>query len=629
MIDLDPITYLQEKGVQVYRASGQEVTFHCLWCPDGDGRGKGKCYLNGESWLYDCKRCGERGNRRTLFKHFGDEEAVEYLPGQDPTASRKAMTAAVDAGMEMLTNNDRIMEYLLGRGLSVQTILDYRLGYVPAKTSLCSSLVGEHHRQDLIAAGLMTQSGRDFHSDRILIPYTTRGTVVQVRGKDPAGKYFTPTGHAVRLFNADTLAGANDVIITEGEFDCLVLQQQLQSALDPKVRAIAVVAIPGAGSLPEGFEGYFTEAKRVYVALDPDEAGKKGALRIKELLGSKARIVSLPETLPKCDWSEWISRQHSLADTMELLATASGKRLWSMGDAAAKWRRYANEAPGIAIGFSEVDAWISPGLQPGDLMIPLAKTGVGKTNFLVNIAFNTRLRPTLLITLEMMAAQVYDRLRKNYHFWYPYATDVEIDEAFGNLRIVDENRLREGDITKLCEEYEEELGFRPQLTMVDYLGYYAKGCKGAGAYEKTTNAVMSLKEEAKAAEVAIISPHQVNRMAQDGKPIESNDARDSGAVEETADFLLSLYRPEDAIEASSDSVPSGLVRVGILKNRKGAKGMASSLMFGAASLVLVDQHTVAARECEQENRMLWRGETYDTIRAARAKGQQTLTLVGA
>jgi len=620
-------TYLASKGIQVNRANGAEVTFHCLWCPDGDPKGKGKCYANSESWLYDCKRCGTTGNRRTLLRHFGDEDEVVYIPGSDPAVRRKVLDEAVTVAQEMLENNDEMLEYLIGRGLKAATIREYRLGYVPANWSLCNSLPTQHTVADLISAGIKTTAGGDFFKDKLIIPYLSHGAVVQMRGKDPAGKYYTPAGENVRLFNADRLQGATDVIITEGEFDCLVLQQTLELSTEAKLRATAVVGIPGAGALPAGFESYFSEAKRVFIALDPDDTGKKAALKIKELLGSKARIVALPEDLPKCDWTEFLTtRGKKLADVRELLSTASGKRLWSVGDAGARWRKKKTDAPGIQTGFSELDAWFSPGMEPGDLIIPLAKTGVGKTNFLVNIAYATRLRPTLMVSLEMTAPQVYERLRKVYHFHWPEATDVQIDEAYGNLRIVDENKLAEGAITSLCEEYEEELGFAPQLVMVDYLGYYAKGCRGVGQYEKTTNAAMSLKAEAKGAEVALIAPHQVNRMAQDGKPIEASDARDSGAVEETADWLLSLYRPQEAIEKAAEAIPSGLVRIGNLKNRKGAKDQVCNVMFSAASLALVDANSPMARVAEEENRMVWRGCSYQEVRAMRLNDPSTRQL---
>jgi 5S rRNA maturation endonuclease (ribonuclease M5) len=611
----DVTTYLTSKNIQVFRANGNEVTFHCLWCPDGDPKGKGKCYLNTDSWLYDCKRCGERGNRKTLLKHFGDEDTVAYTPGADPMARRKVLDESTELAHQMLLNNDEMLGYLVGRGLTAKTISEYKIGYVPESWSLSRSLPSDHTVADKISAGILTQGGHDFFKNRITIPYLSHGSCVQLRGKDPKGKYFTPSGESVRLFNADVLQNAEDVIITEGEFDCLVLQQTLQRSPDPRVRATAVVGIAGADALPSGFDSYFTQAKRVYIALDPDDTGDKAAIRIKEKLGSKARIVNLPTDLPKCDWTEYlVARKRTLADVLELLANASGRRLWSVGDAGAKWRRRQVEAAGIKTGFPELDAWFYPGLEAGDLIVPIAKTGVGKTNFLCNLAWYTRERPTLFISMEMMASQVYDRLRRIAHFWYPLANDDEIDEMYSLLRIVDENRLREGDISILADEYADEVGVRPQQAYMDYLGYYSKGCRGVGSYEKTTNASMELKAEGKSAELAVVAPHQVNRQAEDGKPLDASDARDSGAVEETADLMVGLYRPQDAI---AEGAPSSVVRMGVLKNRKNGKGMATNLNFGLKSLVLVPQNTEAARMVDEENRLVWRGEEYPAIRAFR------------
>lgn len=632
VISVDVAHYLASHGVNVYRANGSEVTFHCLWCPDGDPKGKGKCYINTESWLYDCKRCGQRGNRRTLLKHFGDEDEVSYLPGADPAARRKVLDESAAVAHQMLLNNDEMLEYLVRRGLSAKTITEYQIGYVGSSWPLSKNLPSEHTILDKQAAGIITESGYEFFSDKITIPYFSHGSCVSLRGKDPKGKYFTASGDVVRLFNSDRLRNAEDVVITEGEFDCLILQQKLELSSDPRVRATTVVGIPGAEALPSGFEKMFSEAKRVYIALDPDETGMKASIKIKEILGSKARIVQLPTDLPKCDWTEFFTvRGKTLADALGLFAMASGRRLWQVRDASARWRRREIEVPGIKTGFTDLDAWFYPGVQAGDLIIPIAKTGVGKTNFLCNLAYNTRSQPEVLISLEMMATQVYERLRRIYHFWHPLATDDEIDEAYRLLRIVDENRLHEGDIAILCDEYEDEVGMRPQIAMVDYLGYYAKGCKGVGAYEKTTNAVMALKAEAKSAEVGLISPHQVNRQAEDGRPLDASDARDSGAVEETCDLMPTLFRPADALQAEARGELNGIVRMGNVKNRKGGKGQMTNLRFSLASLVLVDDGTEAAKIVEEENRVIWRGGTYNDVREMRkanAFGRAQLTLVG-
>ena len=138
-VSMDLASYLSGKGHRTFKAAGSEVTAHCfLGCTDGDPKGKGKLYLNTESWMYSCKRCDARGNRKTLLAHFGDEarDDLAWLPGQNPAMRRRALSEATDLAADMLLANPKMLAYLTGRGLSVETIVDARLGYVPSSWSL-------------------------------------------------------------------------------------------------------------------------------------------------------------------------------------------------------------------------------------------------------------------------------------------------------------------------------------------------------------------------------------------------------------------------------------------------------------------------------------------------------------
>jgi hypothetical protein len=131
----DATTYLRSKGVDVFRASGSEVTIHCLFCPDGDPKGKGKLYINSESWLYDCKRCGERGGRRRLLEHFGDVDEQTYEPGQDPARRRQVLEEYTAHAEELLLGNEGKLLYLLRRGLSAETIAEAASATCPRTTA--------------------------------------------------------------------------------------------------------------------------------------------------------------------------------------------------------------------------------------------------------------------------------------------------------------------------------------------------------------------------------------------------------------------------------------------------------------------------------------------------------------
>lgn len=398
--ELDVVAYLVSKGIQVHRANGSEVTAHCWWCVDGDPKGKGKLYLNTESWLYDCKRCGERGNRKTLMEHFGDEDTLTHVAGSDPMVRRRILTEATELAHQMLLANEEMIEYLLNRGLSPETIEKKKYGFVPQNVGIsdmlpCRKDVTFH---DLIGAGLVTMNGSEFFNQSLLIPYWSHGSVVQIREKKADGKYRTTGGGQSRLYNADSLLGADDVIVTEGEFDCDMVEQTLLESGLPKLMRTAVVGLPGAGSWPEGLVDYFNKCSRVFLGLDPDDTGKMYSKKLAEEIGTRARQVALPEELPKCDWSDYLADRsdknphggHSWRDVQALLAQAdlAGKRMFSVSDAHAKWTKRQTDAPGLKLGFASLDAIIRPGLKQGQIMIPLAKTGTGKSVFLSNLAHN-------------------------------------------------------------------------------------------------------------------------------------------------------------------------------------------------------------------------------------------------
>ena len=209
--ELDLIAYLTSKGVQVWRAAGSEITAHCfLGCTSTSTKGKGKLYFNTESWLYDCKRCGQRGNRKTLLEFYGDQDEIEHGPASDPMLRRRILTEAAEMAHEMLLANESKVAYLLDRGITGETIVNRKLGYVPKNFGLSESIPVRSELKGyeaLIGAGLVTAGGKEWLNDTLVIPYFSHGSVVQLRAKFIDGKYLTNAGGRVRLYNEDSLHG--------------------------------------------------------------------------------------------------------------------------------------------------------------------------------------------------------------------------------------------------------------------------------------------------------------------------------------------------------------------------------------------------------------------------------------
>ena len=626
----DVEAYLASKGYAPKRGSSGELHIPCFFCGEAPDSRKRKLYINTRTGFYHCKVCEAKGGTTLLMRHFGDE-AKDADSTPVPKRS-KVLEQATEVGQSMLVQNDDQMLYLLSdRGLSPETILERRLGYVGGAWSLVGNLKAT--KEDVLDSGLVwrdgPRQGQDFFYDHLLIPYLSRGRVVQMRGKvlrgNHAGKYMTGPGERVRIYGEDAFEDCDDVVITEGEFDGMILAQHLALSPDPRVRAYGVASLAGANAVPDDFDELCARARRIFLAFDPDDVGKAAAIKLKDRLGAKARIVELPDDTPKkCDWTYYFTEHGGdWRSAMALIGGAEGKRIFSFAEASRAFHAQRSVVSGYQSGYSQLDSVIDPGLLPGQLVVFLAKTGTGKTILLCNLAFNMRRYRVLFISLEQTQEEVYERLARIYRHHFPLATEAEMDMAYGELRISDANRVDEDTLDSLIEEYEVEIGEPPEIVMVDYLGYFARAARGRSPYEKVSNAVMNLKAVAKARRVVMIAPHQVNRVAKEGKPIEIDDARDSGVVEETADFLLSFWRLDDGLKADENvGPPTGKLRAMVNKSRHGGKGRQFSVQMDPLTLAIVEEHTDAAKKAVEHNYRYWRGETYQSIRAEETAPEQ-------
>lgn len=629
--DFQPIDYLASKGYQGKKGSTGEWSYPCfLGCLEAPDSRKRKLYVNEHSGFFHCKVCEIKGGPYVLMSHFGDAEA----DGSTPVPQRsKILEQATEIGQAMLEQNDDLMLYLIGeRGLSAETVVARRLGFVGNRWSLVGNIKAK--AEDLLETGLVyidgPRKGKDFFYDHLLIPYVRNGRVVQLRGRamggQASGRYMTGPGERVRLFNEDSLDGADDVVVVEGEFDAMILAQHLALSTNDRIRRYGVVGLAGANAIPEDFDAALKDAKRVFLALDPDDVGKGAAIKLKDRLGARGRIVELPEDTPqKADWTYLLTEGGwTWRDAVAAMGDAQGKRVFSVPEVYDSWRNSeAHQGEGIATGFEQFDHVITPGLLPGQLLVLLAKTGTGKTIWLCNVAWNMREHHVLFCTLEQTREEVYERLQRIARFHNPTWSDREVNASLSRIGIVDQNRLNEQDLHDLIEEYEVEMGARPEVVMVDYLGYFARGVNGRSPYEKASNAVMSLKAAAKRDRVVMIAPHQVNRLAKEGKPIDMDDARDSGVIEETADFLLAIFRPDDAKnDTLQNDQPSGVLRMSVLKSRHGGKDRVFSLQMDLLTLAIVDAHTPEAKQAQQHTYLYWRGTTYDDLRREQTKPVQ-------
>lgn len=375
----------------------------------------------------------------------------------------------------------------------------------------------------------------------------------------------------------------NDLVSVSG--NCMVLHQA----------GFDAVGVPGAMSWQDSWDGYFKDARRAYIVFDTDSTGVAAALKVAERLSPRSRIVNLPVQVEgqKVDVSDWIVRQeHSGAEFAALLKRSAGGLLVSVDDAIAEHAELQGQAGLILFHRDEMksrlDMMLSPGLLPSQVMVFIAKSGTGKTLLLLNLFQRVaELQPDhkiLFVSLEQTRGDWWERARRIFRFFHEEATDQDAADFWRDrLLIVDRNRLTEEQLHQVVDDFEYEMG-RCGLLAIDYLGYFARGYRGE-PYQRTGDAIMGLKALAKDRRIPLVTPHQVSRMTMYGSEPTVDSARDSGVIEETADFVLPLWSPDNQ-HGKQLHERSGELKAKIGKSRHGGTGVVQDMYFAPLSLAI-------------------------------------------
>jgi replicative DNA helicase len=261
-------------------------------------------------------------------------------------------------------------------------------------------------------------------------------------------------------------------------------------------------------------------------------------------------------------------------------AAQEGFEVFDMKRAAEEYRRYVErmKEARVTTGFPPLDEYMRA-IAPGEVVCILGKTSVGKSALLQNIGHNYGQRsgaPILFFSLEMPVTSVFER-EAQLHLdirgkdveaaFHKTTEEVErfcerVYSASSNLFVVVKPQTIEsiGAYIRYAETeiYRQKTG----LVLIDYLGLL-KG-KGKDIYEQISRVARDMKDLAKEHDVPVMYLSQVNRAYKIDQELEIGAARDSGAIDEAADYILGVWRtPEQPVEQSMRC------EVGILKNRKG------------------------------------------------------------
>lgn len=584
----DVLTYLQSKNLRIKRASNREVNLPCFFCGESEGD-RGRLYVNVDPYadipgLFHCFLCDESGSLVKLKKHFGDYQRPNQAE-EDSFLRTQILGAAWQWYQEQLGEHPLVVQWLRGpeRGLEVETVVDAGLGYAPSepRNGLYRHLRSlDFKTADIVASGMCADDHTDVLSGMVTIPYFIAGNCVSIRGRVyPQGeskmKYKTPSGHSARLYGSEALWDESEVFITEGELDALVLRQL----------GFPAVGVPGANVWQPSWDGYLEGLRRVWIVFDPDEAGDAGAKKLIDRIGPKARRLRL-----SADVTEWVSGGHTARELRDLMTEAGRSTfLVSVREAVVECREQQT-AKALQTGYKYLDLQIAPGIKPGQLVMPLGKTGTGKTILILNVLQNAAITQPkakfLLLTLEQTRSEWWERAVRIFLFHFPDATEAEAERYWSErLLLVDKNRIKPGEMESILDDFEYEMGAQPDLVALDYLGYWAQAFQGE-RYERVSDAVMNLKGVAKDRRIPFLVPHQVSRIAKFGEELEIDSSRDGGTIEETADIMLPFWRL-DMAKGKEVAEMTGTTVLKIGKSRNGGTGVSMEFVFAPFSLALV------------------------------------------
>lgn len=208
-------------------------------------------------------------------------------------------------------------EYLLSRGISLEAIRVFQLGY---SDGTLPSKLSDEGRAALQEIGVLTAKGKELMNGCVIFPLLKADTpmVVSFYGRHTrlAQHLYLPGKHR-GLVNQQAAKGSNEVILTESIIDALALWS---------VEIRNVIPIYGTNGLTDDIISHLRQClvKHVVLLLDNDLAGQKAAQLIKPRL-DKENIQTSIVQLPVKDPSEWISKGATKEEILALLPKLSSK----------------------------------------------------------------------------------------------------------------------------------------------------------------------------------------------------------------------------------------------------------------------------------------------------------------
>jgi len=240
---------------------------------------------------------------------------------------------------------------------------------------------------------------------------------------------------------------------------------------------------------------------------------------------------------------------------------------------------------GVPTGFIDLDKMLS-GLQPSDLLIIAGRPGQGKTGFLLSVAKNAALthkKRVAIFSLEMSNEQVVQRLiaqetgidsqrlrtgKLLENEWPLFTHSIEV---FSDTHVYldDTPAITPLQLRTKCRRLHMEFGL--DLVIIDYLQLMGGDTRTDNRVQEVSYISRNLKVLARELNVPVLAAAQLSRAVEqrsDKRPVLS-DLRESGSLEQDADIVMFIYRPD---QYEKDTVKQNVAEIIVSKHRNGPVG---------------------------------------------------------
>lgn len=506
-----------------------------------------KFYMGIDSGLWDCKICAESGNLYQLKGKLGgiDEIASISKLFED---KKELDVSMLDDYVDNLKKDKNAYEYLTKtRGFTPETIERFKLGV---------------------------------EDDWIVIPHFQDGKLWNLKMRNYKEKDFRRVaGQPSILFNIDSVdTKKKALVIVESETDCIAATQM-------KIKNVVGLSTGAGTFLPEWIP-FTLKFKEIYICLNSDAPGQKGAYNIAEKLGvEKCRNVVLPTK----DVNDYLL-DHSGKDFYELVKNAKRFNIKNIKDVAEyikdldEWLDSGEALNGLQLPFPTINRFLS-GFKEEDLIIISGDTGVGKTTICFNIIrhFLEQGHRCLVFLLEgkikyhvlrMMSAETeiktadiqkdksivpeWDKLKLKFSdyplYFYSGAQNDLNSKKLSDLLLV---------AVKLYDI---------DFVLIDNLQKFIKG-DNEQIVQETSRTVSTIKDLTVDLKIPIVLVSHIRKPEKERKRISMHDAKSSSTIYQDADIFLTLWNNKGRSDDDDEMVLS------IEKNRMGEGGVDIDMVY--------------------------------------------------